>query len=93
MTNIITWAAHKATVDSSNVFGSSAAQSMVEKAMSTLPDDPAQTAVTMALLLPLYQTPIDPEEIAVRPCTHSTPLDHALSDAPWLLSLSNSHHG
>jgi len=38
--------------------------SMVEKAMSTLPDDPAQTAMTMAILLPLNQTAIDPQEIA-----------------------------
>jgi hypothetical protein len=41
---------------------------MVEKAMSVLPADPTgvETAMAMAMLLPLHQAPMDPVEIAVR---------------------------
>lgn len=34
--------------------------------MSVMPEDPMATAFTMALLLPLHQTPMEPKEIAVR---------------------------
>ncbi len=45
--------------------GCPAAQPMVEKAMSVMPDDPMASAFAMALLLPLHQTPMEPKEIAV----------------------------
>lgn len=63
-------------------------QTMVEKGMATIPDDPAQSAMFSAMLMPLHQTPMDPMEIAVR--TLTAPRAH-LPSSSARLGIFRSH--